>query len=76
MGDFGSTYFKIRLTKYRGHDPVPRKKCNIQQENNSIVNIAVDEILLHENEKLSDVKEAPENVESGFYEKKIIISTI
>ena len=31
----------------------------------------MDEILLHENEKVNDMKEAPENVESYFDENKI-----
>ena len=31
----------------------------------------MDEILLHENEKMSAVKEAPEDVEHDFYENKI-----
>ena len=36
----------------------------MQQENNVIVNITVDEILLHENGKLSALKEVHENIES------------
>ena len=40
-------YAKSRPTKDHGNDPVNRKKFNRQQENNSIVNSSVDEILLH-----------------------------
>ena len=47
LGDLCSKYVKSRPTKDRGHDTVPRNKFNIQQENNSIVNSAVDEILLY-----------------------------
>ena len=36
--------------------PVPRNKLNRQQENNDIVNSAVDEILLHETKKVSAEK--------------------
>ena len=53
-------------TKYHGHNPLTRNKCNRQQDNNYIVNIAVDEILLHENQKVSAEREAPETVDSDF----------
>ena len=56
LGDFGSKYAKIRPTKDRGNDPIPRKKFNSQQNNNSIVNNAVDEIFLHANQKVSAEK--------------------
>ena len=59
--DFVSKYVKIRPTKYRVHNTVTRNKFNRQKDNNYIVNSAVDEILMHENEKLSAVKEAHEN---------------
>ena len=71
LGDFVSKYVKSIPTEDRGRDTVPRKTFNMQQENNYIVNSAVDEILLHKNEKLCAVKEAPENVESGFDENKL-----
>ena len=51
--------------------PVPRDKFNRQQENNVIVNNVVDEILPRENEKLSVMKEAHENVESDFDDNKL-----
>ena len=71
MGDFGSKYVKSTPTKDRGNDTVPRNKFNIQQENNDIVNSAVDEILLNENQKLSAAKEAPEKIESNFDENEL-----
>ena len=61
---------KSRPAKDRGHDPVQRNKFNRQQENNDIVASEVDEILLHENEKVSADKEAHENIESDFDEIK------
>ena len=56
LGDFGSKYAKSRSTKYRGHNIIPRKKFNSQQENNFIVNSEVYEILLHENQKVGAEK--------------------
>ena len=47
MRDFCSNYVKSWSTKYRRHDPIPKKKFKRYQENNAIVNIAVDKILLH-----------------------------
>ena len=41
--------FFSRHNKYCGKDPVPGNKFNSKQENNYIVNIAVDEILIREN---------------------------
>ena len=60
LGDFGTKYANIRPTKDRGSSPVPRKKINRQQENNSIVNNILDEIILNETQKLSATNhEAP-----------------
>ena len=64
-------YVRIRPAKHRGNDTVPRNKFDRRQENNATVNSAVDEILLHENEKLSAVKEAPETFNSNFDENKL-----
>ena len=41
---------------------------NRQQENNDFVNSEVDEILLNENGKVSDEKEALEHIDSDFDE--------
>ena len=51
LGDFGSNYAKGGPTKYRGQDTANKNKFNSQQENNFIVNSAIDEILLHGNKK-------------------------
>ena len=64
LGDLGSKYVEGKPTKDCRKDTVSGKKFNRQQENTDIVNSAVDEILLHENQKLSPANEAPENIES------------
>ena len=51
-----------RPTKDRRHDPATRNKFNIQKDNNDIVNHAVDEILLQENNKVSAESEIYENI--------------
>ena len=71
LGDFGYTYINTRPTKDHRNNPAPRNKFNRHQENNAIVNSAVDKILLQENEKVSSVREAHENIESDFDEIKI-----
>ena len=53
------------------HDTVPRKEFNRQKYNNDIINSALDETLLHKNQKVSALKEAPENIESDFDESKL-----
>ena len=49
--DFGYKYAKIRSTKDIEHNHTNRNKFNRQQENNDIVNSAVDEIFLHQKKK-------------------------
>ena len=66
LGDFGSKYSKIRHTNNRGQNPENRNKYTRQQYNNAIVNSAVDEIILQENNKLSDGTEAQDIIESEF----------
>ena len=63
MGDFGSKYSKIRPSKDCGHDTSNRNKFNRQQDNNDIVNHAVDDINLQE-KKASAESESHENIES------------
>ena len=53
LGDFGSKHAKSRPTKDRSHYLTERNKFNRQQENNAIVNSAVDEILPQEKQKAS-----------------------
>ena len=60
--DFGYKYDKSRPTKDRGQVHANRNKFNIYQVNNVIVNSEVDEILLHENQKVSAKKQANENI--------------
>ena len=46
LGDFGSKYSKISPTKDCRQEPATKKKSGRQQDNNSIVQHAVDEIIL------------------------------
>ena len=71
MGDFVYKYSKSSFTKDRGHDPVTRNIFNPQQENNTIGNHAVDEIILQENNIVSAEAEAHENIESELDENDI-----
>ena len=66
LGDFGSKYAKIRHANNRGHNNKNRNKYTRQQYNNTIVNIAVDEIILQENNKVSSRTEAQDIIESEF----------
>ena len=63
LGDFGSNYSKSRHTKDRGHDTATNNEFNIQQENNSIVNYSVEEIILKENKKSSTEDWAHGNID-------------
>ena len=67
LGDFGSKYFKRRNDKDLWHDNANRKKLNIKQENNTIDNHSVDEIILQGNNKVSAKSEAHENMDSEIY---------
>ena len=71
MGEFGSKHSKSRPTKDSGHDTATRKKFNRQKENSDIVNNALDEILLQENNKVSNEYEAHKNIESDIYENDL-----
>ena len=71
MWDFFPKYAKIRPTKDCVQNPTYRKIIIIQQENNDIVNYAVDEILLQENIKVSAEAEAHINIESKLEENDI-----
>ena len=65
LGDFGTKYANSRPTKDRSNSPVPRMGITRQQENNTIVNNSVDEILL--TKKLSATNhESPEFLDSDF----------
>ena len=71
LGDFGSKYAKSRPTKDRENDTTNKKKFNSQQGNNGIVNSSVEEILLHESQKLSADKVSHENIEPDFDESEL-----
>ena len=61
--NFGSKYAKSRPNKELRQDPANKNKVGIQQENNYIVQHAVDEIILQEKSaKCKD--ETHENIES------------
>ena len=58
LGKFGSKYYKSRPTKTSGQEPANRKKLNINQEKNDIVNNAVHDILLKKNKQGSSEEES------------------
>ena len=60
-------------TKDHGNHPISRNKCNRQKDNNAIVNSEIGEILMHENENVSAMKEAHEIFESNPDENKLYI---
>ena len=67
LGDFVTKYTNIRPTKELGSIPTPRVNFNGRQENNAIVNNAVDEILRNETQRVSATNhEAPEFLESDY----------
>ena len=53
LGEFGAKHVKANPTKYHGNHNSPKNKSNSQQENNSIINNVVYEILLNETQKVS-----------------------
>ena len=63
MVDFGSKYSKTRPTKDHGHEPATKKKLRRQQENSSIVQHTVGEIILKENKKLRWEDVSHENID-------------
>ena len=71
LGDFGTKYAKFRLTKDHRKDPATRKKFGINQENNAIVQHAVDEIILQEKKILSVKYETHENIDYEFNEDEL-----
>ena len=71
LGDFGSKQSKFSPNKERGHEPATKKKFNIHQDNNTVVNYVVDEIILDENNKVSAEDESHEIIYSKIYENDI-----
>ena len=64
LGELGSNYSKIMHTSNRGHNQENRNEYTRHQYNNTIVNSAVDEIILQENNKVSAGTESQEIIES------------
>ena len=62
LGDYGSKYYKIRPTKYYGHETAAKNKFIRQKDYNAIVQYEIDEIILQENNKLSAEYEAQEKI--------------
>ena len=71
LGDFGYKYVKSKTTKDLWNNLALRQIFNRHQDNNHIFNSAVDEILMHENEKLIAMKEAHKKFESIFDDNKL-----
>ena len=63
MGDFSFKHDKICPTKDRWHDTAKMNKFNRQKKKYDVVNHAVYEIILQENNKVSDESESHENIE-------------
>ena len=66
LGNFCSNYAKIRHTNNRGHKPENSNKYTRQQYNNTILNSALYEIILQENNKVNAGTEVQEMIESEF----------
>ena len=64
-------YAKSRPNKDCENYPKNRNKFNRQKDNNTIVNNAVNEIVLQETQKVSAQKGAYENIESDFDNNKL-----
>ena len=71
MGDFVNQYTKRRPTEYRKKEPETKKKFGIQQENNAIVQHAVDEIILQDNKKLGRKDKTHDNIDDDIYEDEL-----
>ena len=71
LGDLGAKYAKGDPTEDHDNYPVPRNKFNRRQDNNYILNSAVNKFILHKTQKLSAAKEAPEFLEYDFDDKKL-----
>ena len=63
LGRLFFKYYKSNPTKDRGHDSAIKNKFNRQKKNNAIVNHALDEMILQENNKVSAEAGAYENIE-------------
>ena len=71
LGDFGPKYYKTRSTKDHRQDPETKKKFGRQQDNNTIVQHAVDKIIHQENKKIGLKDETNEKIDSEDYEDEL-----
>ena len=71
LGDFGSNYSKVRPTKYQRQETTIKKNDGRQQENNAIVQHAVDDILLQDKDKLSVEDETHKNIDGEVDEDEL-----
>ena len=60
LGEFGTKYYAAQHTNNRGRDPIPKKRLQKKQENQTIINNMLDELCMVESKKVSAVNhEAP-----------------
>ena len=71
LGYFSFKYPKTWHTKGYGQEPTKTRKFNRKKQNNDIVQHAVDEIILHDNMKLSVEQEAHDNIDSEVDENNL-----
>ena len=71
LGDFGSNYSKVRPTKYQRQETTIKKTYGRQQENNAIVQHAVDDIFLQDKDKLSVEDETHKNIDGEVDEDEL-----
>ena len=71
VGDLGSKYSKSRCTQYCRHEPTTQRKFGRQQQKNAIVQHALNDIILQDNNKLSGEYEEHGNIYSEMYENNL-----
>ena len=71
LGDFVTNYAKDGRTKYWLQKPATKKKFIRKNENNSIVQHSVYDIILQDNKKISVKDETHENINSEVDEEKL-----
>ena len=68
MGEFGTKYAVAQPMKDQETNPIPRKELQKKQENRTIIDNVVDELLMVESKKLNAVNhESPEFLENDYY---------
>ena len=71
LGEFGSKYSKFRPTEYQRQETTIKKKCGRQQDNNAIVQHAVDEIYLQYKDKSIVKDETHKNIDDEVDEDEL-----